>query len=694
MGETSKNGDTIDINNLYITKNGKPFFPVMAEMHYARIKRDQWEDRILKMKANGINVVSSYLFWIKHEPVEGQFDFTGDNDIRYFVELCQKHGMYCALRLGPWITAECRNGGLPEWIYLKGIPIRQNDEQFLYYTYRWYKAIYEQVKDFMFRDGGNIIMFQFDNEIVNRPEYLQKLKDMALEIGFSAPIYTATGWNMKGGALLPKDEMVPVWGGYAAKPWVDHIDPINFYGHYRFCSERSSSDIGNDQIQTGDIVINLPDDRYPYLFAELGTGIPTSKMRRPVITDYDNYAFALVKLGCGNNLPGYYLFAGGKNAMGPGYTLNWSNSSLSPTARTYPIFNYDFEAPVGEYGNLKDSYRYLRLLNLFTNTYGEQLAPMQAVLQAEQVEKDDAEKLRYAMRTDGKSGYIFVNNHVHLLDKKAVNDVQFQLHDGTVIPATPINVKESVSFFIPFNINYGNLTAEYTTAQPLCKHGDTYFFVEIEGVEPVYKFQGKEEIKAQLGKENGFVLDGQTFITLKIEEAKYLCQFGNRTFMGDGCDLLMKGEEILACNMGDFAYYEYINGEFVHTEVKGEYNAPASVTYKEVSTAVINPVHLWSLHNMCKKRDCRRKLHYYEIEIAEGNDGYLYIDYSGDSAQLYLDGEMYDDNFYTGISWIVPVKDLQGKKIVLVIAEYTKDIYVDIPVKQVAGIDKLTISDR
>lgn len=693
MGATSKNGEKIDVNNLYITKNGKPFFPVMAEIHFARVPKDEWEDRILKMKANGINVVASYLFWIKCEPVENEFDFTNENDVRYFLSLLKKHGMYSFLRIGPWITAESRGGGLPDWIYYRGIPLRQNDEEFLFYTRRWYEKVYEQVKDYTFDKEGVIIGIQFDNEIPNRPEYLQKLKDMALEIGFTAPIYSATGWNLKGGARLPKDEMIPVWGGYAAKPWTPHIGPINFYGHYRFTKDRNSTDIGNDQIDSGNEVVNLPNDRYPYACAELGTGIPTSKHRRSVITDYDNYSFALVKLGCGNNMPGYYLFCGGKNTLNRGETLNWNNS-VDKENRTYPVYNYDFEAPISTHGPITDSYRYLRLLNLFTNNYGEELCEMQSTLQRVNVKSDDVKELRYAMRSKDNKGYIFVNNHIHLLKKLPVNDVQFKLHDGSVVPQKPINVKADVSFFFPFNITYGNLTADYITAQPLCKKDNTYFFVEIEGVEPTYKFNGKEIISAKTGKDNGFEIDGQKFITLTLEEAKHLCQFGDRILIGDNCDLVDNLGEIRACNFGSFAYYEYSNGKFIRTAIEKECNLPKEISYKEVRTAPVNPRFFSNFHNMHKDVGGRRKLHFYDIEIGDGTDGFLFIDYSGDSAQLYLDGEMYEDHHYTGRSWPIPVKDLVGKKIILIIAEYTKDIYVDIEPKTVAGIDKLEIRDR
>ena len=692
MGETNPNGERIDVNNLYLTIDNKPCVPVMAEIHISRTRRKDWEDRILKMKANGINIISSYLFWIKHEPIEGQFNFEGENDIKCFIELCKKHGMYFALRIGPWITAECRNGGLPEWLYFRGIPLRQNDPEYLFYVRRWYEAVYNEVKDLLYKNGGNIILIQFDNEITGRPEHLMALKDMALEIGISAPVYTATGWNLVGGAKLPKDEMIPVWGGYAAKPWTPHTEAIDFFVHFNFSHERNSSEIGIDQIKTDGHLVNLPDDRYPYFFAEMGTGLCNSKHRRPLITDMDNYSFALCKLGSGNNMPGYYLFAGGKNELGPGYSLNWSNE-VDKDNRTYAMLNYDFEAPIATYGNIRDSYRLLKMLNLFTNNYGESLAPMQAVLQETVPDQHDTESLRYSLRTEnGNSGYIFVNNHIHNLKKQRVENVQFTLPNGKTLPEAPITVNEETAFFFPFGVTYG-IKAEYVTAQPLCKKDNTYFFLKIDGIEPIYKFDGKEAIKAEVGKNSGFNVDGYTFITLTKEEAMYLYQFGNRILIGDNCDLVINGDSVTACNEGTYSYYEYKNGDFEYVKKDGKFQK-AEVSIKEVRIAPVDPRFFHNLHNMATAKSKRRKLHFFEILLSGGSNGYLYVDYSGDSAQIYTDGEIYDEHFYNGMSWILPVSDLKDKKLYMVIAEYTKDIYVDIEPKTVCSIDSIEVKDR
>ena len=246
MGQTSPSGENIYLNNLYLTKNGKPFCPVMGEAHISRLPAEEWKDRILKMKAAGINTVSSYLFWVNHEFEKGKMDFTGDNNISEFIRICKENDMYFCLRIGPWVNAEYRNGGFPDWIYTSGIKLRDNNEEYLYYVYRWYKAIYDNVKDYLFENNGNIIMIQFENELTAKPEHILKLREIAEEIGLTAPIYTATGWNLVGGALLPQREVLPMFGGYAAKPWTLSIDKIPISAHYNFSHIRNSAEIGND----------------------------------------------------------------------------------------------------------------------------------------------------------------------------------------------------------------------------------------------------------------------------------------------------------------------------------------------------------------------------------------------------------------------------------------------------------------
>ena len=111
---------------------GKPFLAISGECHYSRVPEDQWEDTILKMRAGGVNVVATYVFWNVHEEVEGHFRWDGRRNLRHFIELCQKHGLYVILRCGPFDHGEMRNGGLPDWLYGKPFDVRSVNEGFFH----------------------------------------------------------------------------------------------------------------------------------------------------------------------------------------------------------------------------------------------------------------------------------------------------------------------------------------------------------------------------------------------------------------------------------------------------------------------------------------------------------------------------------------------------------------------------------
>ena len=116
LGGKSATGHDLEINSRYLTMDGKPFLAVMGEFHFSRYPQQEWDDEILKMKAGGINIIATYIFWIHHEEIEGQWDWSGQRNLRHFVELCAKHGMYVYIRIGPWDHGEVRNGGLPDWL--------------------------------------------------------------------------------------------------------------------------------------------------------------------------------------------------------------------------------------------------------------------------------------------------------------------------------------------------------------------------------------------------------------------------------------------------------------------------------------------------------------------------------------------------------------------------------------------------
>ena len=139
LGGTSSVGGSIEVNSFYMSQNGQPILPVMGEFHYCRFPVDQWEEAILKMKAGGLTIIPTYVFWNVHEEKEGVFDWSGNKNLRRFVGLCQKHDMSVVVRIGPFCHGEIRNGGLPDWLFAQPLEVRSNDANYLKHVERYIK---------------------------------------------------------------------------------------------------------------------------------------------------------------------------------------------------------------------------------------------------------------------------------------------------------------------------------------------------------------------------------------------------------------------------------------------------------------------------------------------------------------------------------------------------------------------------
>ncbi|RZK65932.1 MAG: beta-galactosidase, partial [Pedobacter sp.] len=116
QSEAQQKAGDFAVGNKEFLLNGKPFVIRAAELHYSRIPKEYWEQRIQLSKAMGMNTVCIYLFWNIHEQKQDVFDFKGQNDVAEFVRLIQKNGMYCIVRPGPYVCAEWDMGGLPWWL--------------------------------------------------------------------------------------------------------------------------------------------------------------------------------------------------------------------------------------------------------------------------------------------------------------------------------------------------------------------------------------------------------------------------------------------------------------------------------------------------------------------------------------------------------------------------------------------------
>ncbi len=648
MGGKNPKGEEINVTSRYFTRNGKPWIGVMGEFHFSRYSRENWHRELAKMKAGGITIVSTYLFWIYHEEIEGEMDFGGDNDIRAFIEECKDVGLDVVIRIGPWAHGECRNGGFPDWLLKKDYKLRDNNEEYLAVVKKWYQSIYNEVKGLFYKDGGNIIAVQIENEFVDNAEHLAKLKEIAVECGFIAPIYTVTGWNSASGAKIPVDEVVPVFGGYCEAPWENHMNRLSPSPHYFFNRMRNDSAIGTDLIaKTQSDGWQLPYERYPFATCELGGGIEVTHHRRPIIKPMDIYAVSLVKLGDGNNLVGYYMYHGGTNKIGELSTFNETKATGYPN--DYPILSYDFQAPLSEYGEVREQYGLLNMLHMFVNDFGEEFAPMIAVDSGNTVAADDTNSLRYGMRTNGKSGFVFVNHYQRLTELADIENAVISVGN---VEFQPIDVKGEVSFFMPFNMKMGDSVLEYATAQPLCKCGDTYFFAEIPNIKAEYKFsKGSANI-----------------VTVPFENAKYMRKLNGTVYIGGGCNLYEENGQIHSVEDGEYICQKWNGSEFEtlkigqsakqsNVEITGVENAPFEPKYKE---------------ELCIGGE--RKLTWKKINV-DGRYGFAEIDYVGDVAQIYADGELVADDYYYGKTWRVPCKLLYGKECYMVISEMKDDFY-------------------
>ena len=411
----NKEGDESAADSRSLLYNHKRILPAMGEFHYSRWEDDTWEEELRKMKTGGINIVATYLFWIHHEEKENEWNFSGRRDIRRFVQLCRKVGLQVFLRIGPWVHAEVRNGGFPDWVQrAKDYEPRTNDEGYLKAVEKYFNQLGKQLEGLMFKDGGPIIGVQLENEYghVGGPKdpkiryaHMKVLYALARKAGFLVPIYTATGWGYEEGMI---EETLPVLGGYVDAPWDTTTTPMPASSNFLFIPYRNDASIGTNRSQTME-AINEKLKQYPFLTAELGTGLQVTSHRRPYASAQDIESNVVCMLGSGANLLGYYMYHGGINVEGQYTTLNEEQRIGGYT--TLPIKSYDFEAPISECGKVNDSFGAIRKWNLFVQDFGEELAGMEVFLPKELPEgAEDMDTLRAAVRFDRGSGTGFLGS--------------------------------------------------------------------------------------------------------------------------------------------------------------------------------------------------------------------------------------------------------------------------------------------
>jgi beta-galactosidase len=188
--------DSIDFDNRGFLIHGKRTFIVSAGMEYARVPRELWRDRLLRLKRGGFNAVEIYTFWNFHEPEEGQFNFSGDHDLNAFLKLVRQMDMYAIVRVGPYYCAEWNMGGYPLWLRSKpGLLVRQPNALFETYVDQYFDKLIPIVAANQINHGGAVILVQLENEhpqgwgTVLPNSYFTHLRDKALSLGIEVPYF-------------------------------------------------------------------------------------------------------------------------------------------------------------------------------------------------------------------------------------------------------------------------------------------------------------------------------------------------------------------------------------------------------------------------------------------------------------------------------------------------------------------------
>lgn len=682
LGGSNPSGERIEVNSYYMSVGGKPVIPVMGEFHYSRYPECQWEEEILKMKAGGVTVIPTYVFWSIHEEKEGVFNWEGNRNLRKFLSLCQKHNMWTVVRIGPFCHGEIRNGGLPDWLFAKPLEIRSNDANYLKYVKRLYEEIGRQLEGLYYKDGGTIIGTQIENEhqhsaapwgitYPGEPKdmtsatydanitmigvsvqdkkittadlgdlHMKTLKKMAEEAGIQTPLYTATGW---GNAAVIGEEAIPVTAAYTYPFWAKP-------GMSPFCMFK---DI---QKNPDYAPVRYDTEKYPSFCAEMGVGIQMIYTRRPIVTAKAAEALMVRTLGSGANGIGYYMYHGGSTPkMGP--TAFFSDEPMG-----MPKISYDFQAPLGEFGLEHGSYRALRLLHLFLNDFSSQLAPMETVLPKgyEQMTPDNRETLRYAARVKGKSGFVFmVNFQDHDTARVDQKDLCLRLKfaDKTLrIPSQgTFTLPKDESLILPFNFQMEDALLKYATAQLLLKLDDKgmdhYFFFVPGGIRPKFVFDkttvaGKHCYTPEAGLKSTFMVKtsgGKRFkvTTLTREQALNACKVDGKLLITSSM-VLPEAGRVRLLNMGDpvFRYVEYPSAKGFKEQMKEVPSVQPEYTFRKVGSR-------------------RLAVRFSGKEYPQVNDYFLQLDYTGDVAMAFLKGELVLDHFYYGAPWKISLKRFQ-----------------------------------
>lgn len=672
MNGMTANGDEYAVNSKYLVKNGKPLFPIMGEFHFSRWQPESWEEALLKMKAGGIDIVATYVFWIHHEEKPGEWDFSGSRNLRLFLETCKKAGLQVWLRIGPWAHGECRNGGFPDFIAQGDFPIRENDETYLTYVERFYTKIAEQAEGMMCRDGGPVVGLQIENEYghcggpTDRNTglaHMLTLKKLANSLGLVAPYYTATAW---GGAYVAQGEFLPVYGGYVDAPWAQHTDEMPASENFMFIPFHNDENIGSDLNKNTETSTDKQNNGVPYLTAELGGGLQVTAHRRTYPFPQDIEAQTLCMLGSGANLLGYYMYHGGYNPDGRYSTLQ--ESRATGYLNDLPVKSYDFQTCIRESGELMESYGRVKKFHLLIQDFQDILAPSEVFLpEILPCSPEDLETVRASIRQHPVTGegFLFLNNHQRKRCMKSHQNLEFHIEtsEGSLL-LTGIDLMPGECKIIPYRLPMGRTTLLQTNASLLCKLGERYFFYTDQA--PRYDFS----------KEAGNVE------TLSTWEANRAYKFGSQLLIAD-CALFQQNDSIYALSKRECEKISCFSAEGPKKDIAVDFHqVHADCSFEEFSPS----------SSLITDGYRRYRIRITAPKPCNIHELYLQLDYLGDKAEVYLNGKLAADWFTTGDLWHLALKRFGfPNELELRVYPSVNEVYYDLPVEPGCCLQKAEV---
>lgn len=663
-------GRRFEANSRFLSLDGKPWMPVMGEIHYARVPRAKWRDALRSMRANGISIVATYCFWLYHEERQNEFDWNDNLDLRAFVQLCQEEGLKVWIRIGPWAHGEARDGGFPKWLFNVSKP-RTLDPAYFAEVRKWYAALAGQLKGLYFKDGGPIVGCQLDNEFGHvggegGDPYILECKKLAREMGIDTPFYSVTGW---GNAWVPRDEVLPFQAAYVDGTWIagnkQSKPPVEhtLMDLTKLARDNTTGvDFGSGRVTQAEL--RYDPLRYPFLTAELGGGMELGPNKRVVITGLDTEANTLLRLGEGAALIGYYMFHGGAQRQGkdgdwlgePG----WSQVS------------YDYQAPMGQYGKRNPAYAHVKRLHLFIADWGSQLAEMVTSLPSPNPKTTDR-RLRVALRSKGDAGFLFFSNHQRYVDMPVQEDVRFRVDlPNRKIETPPLTIPKSTIGIFPVGLPVADATLEFASAQPLMKLRGTgvqrWVFFAPNGIPPSFRLSGlragARTFTPKVGSPFSFeTRGGAKFEFLVLSERDSLRAW--KSTVGDWDELLLTDAEVWSQGAGvrlrtdahaatpitRYPSFETIAPPFPRVR-------PGYASFTPGAPIPAEDAGYWYRH--ADRGEKAWAVLVESLDWEHASDHLLDIRWLGDSARLYFNGKLVDDRLWNGQPWRVSLSTLLG----------------------------------